>query len=469
MMTHKYRFPAFGSFNGDEEKQTYIDTLQKNLTDSPDCLGAWCVFPAEGDILDKVTMEEDDNGKISSVTLHTYEKIYDGCEGDLRDCVADCLRATSDEHWMGQPIGATIEGDVEYLGQSDLDAKALYKYQFPASGKAADAPVFTASRLEQHLNEGYDCLGAYCMFDTDSKTLDHVSFDVDKEGNITAVNVHTYTELWEGNDSYFRDCVKTNLAKVTDAIKINGDVKALGLESDGPDTLYHITEKEELEKITKEGLVPATGRNNYKNMEDYVYLSSEKDLAPWLSILKHVDDPVIIEVDAKQLTGIEQGRVFTTDREFTPHGYSEYRTQNVIPPSALMVKDLDRNDEFSRRLCDNMLEQLNCVNPDNRQEWQEVMTGMDRLEQMGVISSEQKKGWVEISRNATAQAPNVPDEGLPRDANDNEKTMDEGLPWDENDNGKTPAWDDGDVFAKALGTLPEEGKQMTLADYGMKI
>ena len=204
----------------------------------------------------------------------------------------------------------------------------------------------------------------------------------------------------------------------------------------------------------KEGLVPATGRNNYKSMEDYVYLSSEKDLAPWLSILKHVDDPVIIEVDAKQLTGIEQGRVFTTDREFTPHGYSEYRTQNVIPPSALMAKDLGRNDEFSQRLCDNMLEQLNCVNPDNRQEWQEVMTGMDRLEQMGVISSEQKKGWVEISRNATAQAPNVSDEGLPRD---------------ENDNGKTPAWDDGDAFAKALGTLPEEGKQMTLADYGMKI
>ena len=116
-----------------------------------------------------------------------------------------------------------------------------------------------------------------------------------------------------------------------------------------------------------------------------------------------------------------------------------------------------------------MLEQLNCVNPNNRQEWQEVMTGMDRLEQMGVISSEQKKGWVEISRNATAQAPNVPDEGLPRDENDNGKTLDEGLPWDENDNGKTPAWDDGDAFAKALGMLPEEGKQMTLADYGMKI
>lgn len=298
MMTHKYRFPAFGSFNGDEEKKTYIDTLQKNLTDSPDCFDAWRLFPAKGDILDKVTMEEDDNGKISSVTLHTYEKIYDGCEGDLRDCVADCLRATSDEHWMGRPIGATIEGDVEYLGQSDLDAKALYKYQFPASGKAADAPTFAASRLEQHLNEGCDCLGAYCMFDTDSKTLDHVSFDVDKEGNITAVNVHTYTELWEGNDSYFRDCVETNLAKVTDAIKINGDVKALGLE------------------------IPNTER-----------------------------DPAV-------------------------------STHNKI-------------------------------------------------------SSE-----------------NVPDEGLPGD---------------ENDNGKTPAWDDGDAFAKALDTLPEEGKQMTLADYGMKI
>ena len=113
-----------------------------------------------------------------------------------------------------------------------------------------------------------------------------------------------------------------------------------------------------------------------------------------------------------------------------------------------------------------MLEQLNRVNPNNRQEWQEVMTGMDRLEQMGVISSEQKKGWIGIGRGTTAQAPN---EGLPWDENDNGKTPDEGLPWDENDNGRTPAWDDGDAFAKALGTLPEEGKQMTLADYGMKI
>lgn len=112
-------------------------------------------------------------------------------------------------------------------------AKASYKYQFPTFGKADDDPTFIATKLEKHLNEGYDCLGAYCMFDTHSKTLDHVSFDVDKAGNVTAINIHTYTKLWEGNDSYFRDCVETNLAKVTDVIKIEGDVKELGHESTG--------------------------------------------------------------------------------------------------------------------------------------------------------------------------------------------------------------------------------------------
>lgn len=459
MMTHKYRFPAFGSFDKGDEKKAYVDTLQKNLTDSPDCLGAWCVFPTEGDILDKVTMEEDSNGKISSVTLHTYQKIWDGCEGDLRDCVADCLRATSDEHYMGQPVGATIEGDVEYLGQWDDNRKHTYKYQFPASGKASDMPAFAASKLEGHLNEGYDCLGAYCMFDTHSKTLDHVSFDVDNTGNVTTVNIHTYTELWEGNEKDFRDCVETNLAKVTDAIKIDGDVKVLGIEGTCPETLYHITEEKNLDDIMEKGLVPMTGKNNYKNMEDYVYLASEQDIAPWLSILKNVEKPVIIEVNTSGLTGIEQGRVFTTDRSFTPQGYGEYRTQDIIPPSALTVKQFSRDDDFGRKLCDDMARQLENVQSENKQEWQEVMTGIERLEQMGIITDQKKTDMLDTHKNPGHEAAG-------------EKTAmdeDEGLPWDKNDNGRTPAWDDEKAFADAVRTIPEDGKQMTLADYGMKI
>ena len=50
-----------------------------------------------------------------------------------------------------------------------------------------------------------------------------------------------------------------------------------------------------------------------------------------------------------------------------------------------MVRHFCQDDDFGRKLRDDIMQQLENVKPENKQEWQEVMTGINRLEQMGIV------------------------------------------------------------------------------------
>lgn len=236
-----------------------------------------------------------------------------------------------------------------------------YKYRFPAEGQIDKEHADAARELTADMKNGPDCLAAWCIFPSDSNILDHISFELEGKDfpfRVTAVDIHTYTQPYEGTEQDFKDCVAGNLENVLSGVNLTGDMKFMGKEGDIPKTMYHITERENLDSIMKNGLVPDSGKNQYKSHENYIYLAGENDLAPWLSILPYMEDPVLLKVDTSDLSGIEQGRVFD-DRDYVEGGqYTEYRTIKNIPSSAVSLVNTAEDKEFFNRLENSLLKQI---------------------------------------------------------------------------------------------------------------
>lgn len=250
-----------------------------------------------------------------------------------------------------------------------------YKYRFPAHGKTDGLPTFSAAMLQQKLDDGPDCLAAYCIFPTDSAILGHTDFDIDDGGNITAVNLHTYTKLWDGMEEDFKACVQENLDSVTQkGVTITGNAELIEMPIKIPEKLYRISSEKNAPSIMENGIIPGQGPNSYKNMQDYVYLCEEQDLAPWLAILKEKDRPVILEIDTKNLAGLEPGRVFR-DRAYAPDGYSEWRTKEPIP--AIAIRKAGFSHQYQAELLNKMRDQI-ALAADSR-EYDEAVKGMQRL------------------------------------------------------------------------------------------
>ena len=312
-----------------------------------------------------------------------------------------------------------------------------FKYKFPAVGHMENTPTIMASMLQEELANSSECLMSYCIFPTDSDILDKVTIDTDNNGNIRAINLHTYTELWDDCEDEFTNCVKENLVKIAPDIMIEGNAEALGREGSIPAALYHIAERNDLEDIMTNGLIPGTGSNNYKDMEDHVYLADEKDLAPWLAVLKHKNNPVILEINTGGLKGIETGRMFK-DRDYIPGGYGEYRTLENIPAAA--IKEADLNNGLGDVIRSQMTEQFNNISSENDRA--EVMTGLNRLQLMGVIDTDYIDKLTAINdmkHNCSNTAISVED--------------DEGLPWAEADEELPWAKEVKDDFTKAINAM----------------
>lgn len=387
MKTYKYHFPAHGQLGNEDDIKGYAEKVEDNLKYSPDCLGAWCMFPTDQKTLKKVTFDIDEKNIVTAVNIHTYTQLWEGREDDLKSCVAENLNTAAKEYFgeKTKNVGITLmDGTAdEIISESSIQT---YKYRFPATGLASDMPTFTENILEENLKNGPECLMAYCIFPSDSDILDKVTIDVEN-GKITAINLHTYTQLWEDMDDDFKACVQENLNEISAGITLSGSVEALGLEGDLPAKLYHITEKENINSIMQNGLIPKTGENNYKNMENYVYLCDRKDLAPWLSILKHMDHPVILEVDTAGLNGVEPGRMFK-DRDYIPEGYGEYRTTESVPISSIKTIDFEKEyDDLSTELREKISNQLNLAA--SADEISEANAGLHRLLYMGIMEKTQ--------------------------------------------------------------------------------
>lgn len=140
MQTYQYRFPVSGQFKDKATRKSYAEELYHQLTDSPDCLDAYCAFPTRGAILHGVTMESDEQQNIRAVHLHTYMQVWEGSEQDFTDCVTENLNIVNESLGKGSTPLA-INGELEDLGLEGEAPKILYQ-------------IMKKERLETVLQDG---------------------------------------------------------------------------------------------------------------------------------------------------------------------------------------------------------------------------------------------------------------------------------------------------------------------------
>ncbi len=278
-----------------------------------------------------------------------------------------------------------------------------YKYQIPVRGyipkdEKGEESIRDeyAKSLEKELNDGFNCLGTYVMFPSESAILDHVSFDIGDQRNVTAINLHTYTQMWEGRERDLKQCVHDCMQYVNEDIANRGmnvhcneedilnstEVKALGPEGEMPKTLYHITDRADLDDILKQGIEPRKGERHLNRDHDNIYLSDKENLASWLSVLKHIKDPVVIEIDAENLESIKPGNMFK-DRDYIPGGYGEYYTREAIPASAIKEAEITRNNELGMKITNGLIDQMDLI--ETKTDLTECSTGLRRAQKMGLM------------------------------------------------------------------------------------
>lgn len=302
-----------------------------------------------------------------------------------------------------------------------MSKRPVYQYRIPAKGSFDNVSTITITALERELKNGPDCLMSYCIFPTESDILYKAVIDVDKKG-VNGVSLLTYSKLWDGREDDLKECLEENLQKVMPSVELKGDVEDKGLMGLMPETLYHIMERDNLPKIMEKGLHPKQGSNSYKNEKDYVYLTDMDDLAAWLAVLKHLENPAVLEINADSIKALEPGRVFT-DREFISNAYGEYRTKEIIQPQDLREAEITKYNKLGVKIMSDCMEQLeNAKNPD---EILEASTGIKRAASLGAMNEKyaeqiiKRYGGKDTPKQITSSNECVPETEIP--------------PWDEPD------------------------------------
>lgn len=258
-----------------------------------------------------------------------------------------------------------------------------YRYRFPVTGKIEDNSTLESFKTYMTFRGEW-----FEVFDGGGRQerLDTISFDRDADGRLQAIYLDSFTPMID--KEYAVEAMTDIVDEACGDIGIepeiicSGTMEDLGLTGSMPETMYHLISREHLDSIRSEGLKPDTGENNYKWEGDYTYLTDMDNLAAWTAILPHLEDPVILEVDTSQLTGIEPGRVFA-DREYMGK-YGEYHTMEPIPCSA--VKEVELSDGFCTRLYNDMAGMLIAAQEQKDADGiKEAGMGMARLKSMGVL------------------------------------------------------------------------------------
>lgn len=324
-----------------------------------------------------------------------------------------------------------------------------HKYSIKAkiTAEYEQSDMIPVDMLESKLKDGPSCLMSYAIFPTDGDILEHVDYGRDKEGNLESINVHTYSRLWDGMESDLFDCVRDNITDWCDDNDITfslvefpeyGKADYLGREGTIPETLYHIAEAKDLEDISRDGLIPGCGKNAYKDHDAHTYFTDEKSLPAWMSVIPHLKEPVILEVDVKNVK-VEYGRHFS-DRNYLPEGYDEYRTAEYIPPEDVTEADLHTdNDRLAGILTEGISKQMTNVEPHDP-EFSEIARGLDRLEYMGIVTD------MEVRAVKAYYHFDEKEQDLSAQGNE--------VPWDENDNGR----DISEEMNGSRNTTPETEK-----------
>ncbi len=271
-----------------------------------------------------------------------------------------------------------------------------YKYRFASSGYINPDTIekFT-SVVEDNLKNGPNSLLNYChkqqnVILATKVILDHVDFSMDETAKVSHVNLYTYDYLWKPYKAEITDCLNLALneaAKETDDkdtyVAANGFMKYVSVDEGIPETLYHITEEKNQKQIMEQGLIPKKGPNDWNTRDKFAFMTEERYIAPWLGILKQIENPVILAVDTKNLTGITQGRTFQ-DRDYVDgYIYGEYRTKEMIPASAVRRMSLEEIKKTD--VSEIAIKQLSHLGSEDDEE---IIRCMDRLKQMGVIEKD---------------------------------------------------------------------------------
>lgn len=127
---------------------------------------------------------------------------------------------------------------------------------------------------------------------------------------------------------------------------------------------YHITIKENIDKIMSDGLIPMIGENSRLALEEepMIYLCDEESMPYWLCFLGIYEDSVIkVDVDDTEICRISDDTGSTNVRRVL----KEYRVKTRIPPSRLhKVKNPVTQEKYRdvmKELCFNAIRSISYV------------------------------------------------------------------------------------------------------------
>lgn len=271
----------------------------------------------------------------------------------------------------------------------------LRRYTFKAFGMIKN-PEQAALAMKENLNKGSESIVQYLcpehFYAKDKNTVDELGFAMEGD-KLSAIEVGVHDWFVKHRKNEIRECFQmaANRAcqETGSQITITGNMKYESTDENLPEYFYHLAEKKSLDTILKDGIVPKRGHNDWKSKKRCTYLTEAQYIVPWLGILDHLDEPVILEVKTDKLPSIEQGRIWE-DRDYVPGRiYSEHRTTEIVPPKALRV--MSPEEVAALGVNEKAIDQLMLAagqKPDvcyGKTEENEVKQCMGRLREMGVM------------------------------------------------------------------------------------
>lgn len=120
MATYHYRFLASG--NKDAQPASVGDILKDKLINGTIPLYMCAPFPTDSDILDRITLDTDNN-EITAVNLYTYTEFQDNVllhdiyEGTFKKCLELNLAEIAEEYHISPADAIEIKSGVQKLGK----------------------------------------------------------------------------------------------------------------------------------------------------------------------------------------------------------------------------------------------------------------------------------------------------------------------------------------------------------------
>lgn len=278
-----------------------------------------------------------------------------------------------------------------------------YEYQFSVNGK-----IENPKKLESFINELQFVMehSLYNMSSSKDCVFADIDLETESNGNIYAITLHTYQEKFGVRGKYIKqknldpkdlsgfmkkclEYVSSKILTPNEPVKINDNVRYIGMKGEIPNTLYHITEYKNIDSILTNGLIPDRGKNNFSNSAKRIFLTDYEDICPWLCVLE-MKEPIILEVNTKNISKLKTGRVYN-DRKYVDY-FGEYCTTKPIPTEGIKCAEFSKEQYLT--IYNTMIELVKKIPHYKPTMWEtylksdqhEVWRGLQRLWPTGIIN-----------------------------------------------------------------------------------